>query len=80
MKTRVQGRSNSLARSVSKSSAARSNAAEDPAANVSVVESETTIEPFPERTYMLEDLLAGITKRNVRAETDTGGPVGKEIF
>lgn len=80
MKIRFQGRGNRMALRVSKSSAAESNDEGEPAVKVSVVESETTIEPISERTYMLEDLLAGITKQNVHAEIDTGGPVGKEIF
>ena len=78
MKTRVQGSGNSSARCVPKSSAAESNSQEGLALNVALVHGKTITEPFSETAYMLEDLLAGVT--NVHAETDTGGPVGKEIF
>lgn len=80
MKTRFQGRGDSAARCVSKSSAAESNSQEGLVLNVALVHGKKITEPFSETAYMLEDLLAGVTQRNVHAETDTGGPVGKEIF
>lgn len=80
MKTRVQGRGDSAARCAPKSSAAESNSQEGLVLNVALVHGKTITEPFSQTAYMLEDLLAGVTKRNVHAETDTGGPVGKEIF
>ena len=80
MKTQVQKWGNSLALRIPKSFAAESNIEEGSAVNVSLVEGKIVVEPLSEPTYTLEDLLAGVTRRNVHAETDTGGPVGKEIW
>ena len=38
------------------------------------------IEPVRQKRYDLAKLLAGITPRNLHAETDFGPPVGKEIL
>jgi antitoxin MazE len=38
------------------------------------------IEPLRERTYRLDDLLKGITARNIHEAVDFGGPAGKETW
>lgn len=38
------------------------------------------IEPVRQKRYDLAKLLAGITPRNLHAESDSGPPVGKEIL
>ncbi len=38
----------------------------------------TTDDSLADRELMLEDLLAGVTKKNRHSEIDSGAPVGKE--
>lgn len=38
------------------------------------------IEPVARKTYRLDDLLQGITTKNLHAEVSTGAPVGKEVW
>ena len=38
------------------------------------------IEPVENLDFKLEDLVAGITRRNVHGEVDFGGPVGREAL
>jgi len=38
------------------------------------------IEPLQRKEYSLAELLAGITRKNLHSETDTGEPVGKEVW
>jgi len=80
MKTQVQKWGNSLALRIPKSFAAESNIEEGSAVSVSLVEGKIVVELVSEPTYTLDDLLAGVTKQNVHAETDTGIPVGKEVW
>jgi antitoxin component of MazEF toxin-antitoxin module len=44
---------------------------------MSVVEGRLVIAPISEPTYTLDELLAGVTKKNIHAEVDTGSPTGK---
>ncbi len=38
------------------------------------------IEPSEKLDFKLEDLVAGITRQNVHADVDFGGPVGREAL
>ena len=38
------------------------------------------IRPRVQAAYRLDDLLKGVTKRNLHCEVDTGHPVGKEAW
>ena len=38
------------------------------------------IEPVRQKRYLLKDLIAGVTSRNMHAGSDVGPPVGKEIL
>ena len=80
MKTQVQKWGNSLALRIPKSFAAESRIEAGSAVNLSLVEGRIIVEPVSEPDYVLDDLLAGVTKQNVHAEIDTGVPVGKEVW
>jgi antitoxin MazE len=43
------------------------------------VEGKIVLEPA-QREYHLEDMLAGITRRNLHAAVDFGAPVGREVW
>ena len=52
----------------------------DQKVSVKVVRGRIVIEPASRKEYKLDELVAGITPRNTHAESDFGGPVGKEIW
>jgi len=80
MRTQIQKWGNSLALRIPKSFAADSNIEEGSVVDMSLVEGKLVIEPISEPTYTLDELLAGITKKNIHAEVDTGRPAGKEVW
>ena len=52
----------------------------DQRVTVTVTHGRIVIEPSEHVAYDLDDLLAGITRRNAHAEVSFGKPVGKEAF
>ncbi|MBM3336768.1 MAG: PbsX family transcriptional regulator [Betaproteobacteria bacterium] len=52
----------------------------DQKVSVKVVRGKIVIEPAGRKEYKLEELVAGITPRNIHADSDFGSPVGKEIW
>ena len=47
--------------------------------NLSVDNGKIIIDPRAQPEYRLEDLLKGVTKRNLHVEVDTGSAVGREV-
>jgi antitoxin MazE len=80
MKVQVQRWGNSLALRIPKSFAVESNIEQGSVVEVSLDEGRIVVEPVRETDYTLEELLSGVTKRNLHAEADTGAAVGKEIW
>jgi antitoxin MazE len=52
----------------------------DQQVSVKVQKGQIVIEPVAKREYPLEELLGGITAKNLHSEVDFGGPVGKELL
>jgi antitoxin MazE len=52
----------------------------DQLVSVKVQKGRIVIEPMMKREYQLEELLAGITSKNLHSESDFGKPVGKELI
>jgi antitoxin MazE len=52
----------------------------DQLVSVKVQKGRIVIEPIMKREYQLEELLAGITPKNLHSESDFGKPVGKELI
>ncbi len=80
MRTRVQKWGNSLALRIPKSFAAEIGLAENLAVDLSVAEGCLVVQPQPEQSLRLEDLLRAITDENLHGEWETGPAVGKEIW
>ena len=80
MRTRVQKWGNSLAVRIPKAYAAEIGLAEDLPVELSVVEGRLVVQPQPEESLRLEDLLRGITDENLHGPWETGPAVGKEIW
>jgi antitoxin MazE len=80
MKTRILKWGNSLALRIPKPFAEEARLAEDSTVDVSVRNGKLVVVPLPEPEYTLEDLVARITPENRHTETDTGRPVGNEVW
>ena len=80
MKVQVQKWGNSLALRIPKSFAVESSIEQGTLVDVSVVEGKLVVAPVADRKYTLEELLEGVTKRNIHGEIDTGASVGKESW
>jgi antitoxin MazE len=80
MKVRIQKWGNSLALRIPKSYAVQSRIEQGTTVDVSVVKGKLVVAPITDRKYTLEELLDGVTKRNIHGEIDTGPSVGKESW
>jgi antitoxin MazE len=79
MQTKIQKWGNSLAVRIPKAFVKEAHVAYGTSVDLSVVDGKIVIDPHTEPEYRLEDLLKGVTKRNLHAEVDTGEAVGREI-
>lgn len=80
MKVQIQRWGNSLALRIPKSFAVESKIEQGSVVEVSLDRGKIVVEPVADADYTLEELLAGVSKRNLHAEVDTGGATGKEIW
>lgn len=79
MKSKVQKWGNSLALRIPKPFALEIHLEEDSDVNVSLVNGQIIIEPL-QKEYSLDELLVGVTKKNVHHEVDFGPAQGNEIW
>ena len=80
MKTRIQKWGNSLALRIPKPFAEEVHLSEDSTVDLTVRNGKLVVVPTVEPEYTLEDLVRQITPENRHGETDTGTPVGHEIW
>lgn len=80
MQTRIQKWGNSLAVRIPKAFVKEANVAYGTSVDISVEDGKIVIDPHAEPEYTLEDLLKGVTKRNLHSEVDTGKTVGREVW
>jgi antitoxin MazE len=80
MLTKVQKWGNSLALRIPKTFAHDAQLKNDSTVEISLVDGQIVIKPVTERRWTLEELLAGVTKKNLHTEIDTGDAVGKEVW
>lgn len=80
MRTRIQKWGNSLAVRIPKPFAEEARMAEDSTVDVSVRNGKLVVVAVEEAEYTLAELVAQITSENRHTETDTGKPVGNEIW
>lgn len=80
MKLQIRKWGNSLAFRIPKAFAEESNIKQASVVNVSVVDGKLVIEPVTRPAYTLEQMLAGINRKNMHEEADFGGPAGKEVW
>jgi len=80
MKTKVQKWGNSLAVRIPKAFAAEVGLVKDTAVELIIQDHKIVVEPVMKRVLTLEQLLKGVTKKNLHAEIDTGSALGNEAW
>ena len=80
MLTKVQKWGNSLGLRIPKSFAEEASIEEGSTVDVSVSAGQLVVRAIRQKRYELRDLLAGVTERNLHAETSTGEPQGRESW
>jgi antitoxin MazE len=78
MLTKVQKWGNSLGLRIPRSFAADARVGPGSVVDISLVRGGLLVRAARPKRYRLDDLLKGITKRNLHAEVDAGSPVGRE--
>ena len=80
MRVSVQKWGNSLALRIPKSFAEETAIANGSVVDLTVVRGRLVVKPVSKPTYELEELLAGVTKKNQHGEIQTGERVGREAW
>ena len=80
MLTKVQKWGNSLALRIPKTFAHEAQLENDSTVEMSLVDGQIIIKPVTERRWTLDELLAGVTKKNLHTEIDSGDAIGKEVW
>jgi len=80
MQTKIQKWGNSLAVRIPKAFVKEAHVAYGTTVDLTVDDGKIVIDPHPQSEYRLEDLLKGVTKRNLHAEVATGDVVGREAW
>ena len=80
MRVHVRKWGNSLALRIPRSLALVSQIKQGSLVEVSVSKGKLMVAPVAEPTYTLKELLAGVKKRNIHREVDTGAAAGNEAW
>lgn len=80
MRTRVQKWGNSLAIRIPRAYARESALDDGAAVDLEVEKGKIVITPAKPSRYTLEGLLAGVSRKNIHRETQTGPPAGREAW
>ena len=80
MRVQIQKWGNSLALRIPKPFAEDMGVREGTAVQVSVSEGRLVAAPIRRPKTRLKDLLAGVTQANLHNETETGKPMGREVW
>jgi antitoxin MazE len=80
MLTKIQKWGNSLALRIPKAFALDAQLENDSFVEISIVDGQIIITPVVAPSWTLEELLAGINKKNTYHEVDTGLAVGNEVW
>ena len=80
MFTKVQKWGNSLALRIPKAFALDAQLKNNSVVEVSLVDGQIVIKPVAVQAWSLEQLLSGVTSKNLHHETDTGEAVGNEVW
>jgi len=80
MLTKVQKWGNSLALRIPKAFARDAQLENESLVEITIVEGQIVITPVEAPSWSLEELLAGINKKNIHHEVDASPAVGNEVW
>ena len=80
MRAAVRKWGNSLALRIPKSFAIDSKIANGSSVDLSLVEGKIIVSPATSKQYTLKELLAGVSKKNIHQEVNTGETSGREVW
>jgi antitoxin MazE len=80
MHTKIQKWGNSLGLRIPRSFAKEAQVVEGSTVDLSVENGTLRVRPLRARRYRLSELVKGITRKNLHAETETGDPIGRESW
>lgn len=80
MQVQIQKWGNSLALRIPKSYALETKVREGTAIDISIKKGKLVLTPLKKQRYTLDSLLSEVTEHNIHGETNTGKPVGNEIW
>jgi antitoxin MazE len=80
MRTKIVRWGNSLGLRIPKSFAEELGVSDETPVDLSLEEGRLVIRAAKPKPVPLGDLLTGVKKSNLHGETDTGGPVGGEVW
>ena len=80
MLTKIQKWGNSLALRIPKTFALDAQLENESFVEISFVDGQIIVKPVSAPVWRLEELLAGINKKNIHHEVDTGSAVGNEVW
>jgi antitoxin MazE len=80
MTSTIQKWGNSLALRIPKALARDVHLENGSVVNLAVRDGKVVIEPAKKPEYKLDDLLKGVTKKNLHQSVDTGPAVGREVW
>ncbi|MBU4271977.1 MAG: AbrB/MazE/SpoVT family DNA-binding domain-containing protein [Planctomycetes bacterium] len=80
MTTTIQKWGNSLALRIPKALARDTHLENGSVVNLAVRQGKVVIEPVQKPKYQLDELLKGVSKKNIHASVDTGPAVGREVW
>ncbi len=80
MRTKIQRWGHSLALRIPKPFAIEAKLGDRTEVELTVTNGKLVVTPTTKPAQSLEDLLSGVTKRNLHEEFDTGTPIGREAW
>jgi antitoxin MazE len=80
MRAAVRTWGHSLALRIPRALAAQVNLSEGSEVELTLTDGKLVVLPVAGLEYELDDLLSGVTAENLHAESDTGEPVGREVW
>jgi antitoxin MazE len=80
MNATIQKWGNSLALRIPKAVARDTHLESGSVVNLAVRQGKVVIEPRKKRKFQLDDLLKGVSKKNIHDGIDTGPAVGREVW
>jgi antitoxin MazE len=80
MKAKIQKWGKSLAVRIPESLAADAGLEEDAAVDLKLVRGKVVVDPLTSDQVTLNELLTGVTSKNLHDAWDTGMPVGREVW